>query len=345
MVILIPAYQPDEKLYNLVRELKAVADYPILIVNDGSSEDRAPLFERLREHADVIGYEGNRGKGAAIKYALVHVQEHYAADEGVITVDADGQHLPVDVMRVTKAWEAAPNKIVLGSRRFTGKVPFKSRFGNAITRGVFAISTGVRLHDTQTGLRAFSVSRIPMMLDMTGDRYEYEINVLLYATRHKIPIEEIPIETVYIEDNASSHFKPVHDAWLIYKMILLFVGSSFASMLVDYVLVIVLTATLSPYLAKAKVLLVSTIAARVVSSLVNYSINRKLVFQNRDRLSMLRYYLVVAGIWAVNYGLLYLVSLAMPVAVGKVLVELLLYPVSFLLQRSFVFPTSKEEIR
>jgi len=180
---------------------------------------------------------------------------------------------------------------------------------------------------------------------MTGDRYEYEINVLLYATRHKIPIEEVPIETVYIEDNASSHFKPLRDAWLIYKMILLFVGSSFTSMLVDYVLVIVLTAVMTPHLAKAKTLLISTIVARVISALVNYSINRKLVFQNRDRLSLLRYFFVVAGIWAVNYGLLYFVSLVMPVAVGKVIVELLLYPISFLLQRNFVFPMSKEEIR
>ena len=345
MVIVIPAYQPDEKLYNLVKDLKVVADYPILIVNDGSSEDRAPLFERLQKDAVVIGYEGNRGKGAAIKYGLAYIQEHYAADEGVITVDADGQHLPADVMRVCAAWEASPDKIILGSRRFTGKVPFKSRFGNALTRGVFAISTGVRLHDTQTGLRAFAVSRIPMMLDMSGDRYEYEINVLLYATRHKIPIVEIPIETVYIEDNASSHFKPLRDAWLIYKMILLFVGSSFTSMLVDYVLVIVLTHAMSPHLAKAKALLVSTIAARVVSSLVNYSINRKLVFQHRDRLSILRYFLVVAGIWAVNYGILYFVSLVMPVAVGKAIVELLLYPVSFLLQRNFVFPNGKEDSR
>lgn len=344
MVIVIPAYQPDEKLYHLVMGLKAVADYPILIVNDGSSPDRAPLFERLKEHAVIIGYENNRGKGAAIRYALVHIQEHYAADDGVITVDADGQHLPLDVMRVTAVWEQSPDKIVLGSRRFTGKVPFKSRAGNAITRGVFAISTGVGLHDTQTGLRAFSVSRIPMMLDMKGDRYEYEINVLLYATRHKIPIQEVPIETVYIEDNASSHFNPVRDAWLIYKMILLFVGSSFTAMFVDYVLVIALTAATAS-LPQAKSLLISTIAARVVSSLINYSINRKLVFQHRDRCSILRYFLVVAGIWAVNYGLLYLLAFIMRVAVGKLIVELLLYPVSFLLQRSFVFPASKEGSR
>lgn len=64
------------------------------------------------------------------------------------------------------------------------------------------------VYDTQTGLRAFSVSRIPMMLEMQGERYEYEINVLLYATRRKIPIQEVEIATVYLDGNQTSHFNP-----------------------------------------------------------------------------------------------------------------------------------------
>lgn len=344
MIVIIPAYQPDEKLWGLVTSLKDVCDYPIVIVNDGSDESRQPLFDRLSEHATVLTHSVNRGKGAALKTALRFVQEHYAANEGVITVDADGQHLPADIVRVAEAWEAAPEKLVLGSRRFTGKVPFKSRAGNAITRFVFGLSTGVKVFDTQTGLRAFGVFRIPMMLSMKGDRYEYEINVLLYATRHRIPIEEVWIETVYIEDNASSHFHPVRDAWRIYKMILLFVASSLLAMVVDYVLVIAISAaafTLPP----ARALLISTITARIISSLVNYFINCKLVFEHRERSSIFRYYLLVAIIWAVNYGLLFLITKVMPVTVGvgKLIVEAVLYPVSFLLQRTFVFPPRSEE--
>lgn len=344
MVVLIPAYQPDEKLYRLVTDLRDACDYAILIVNDGSSAACAPLFERLQALATVIGYQENRGKGAAIKYALTYVGEHYPAYDGVVIADADGQHLPKDIIRVAEAWAQSPDKLVLGSRRFTGKVPFKSRAGNAITRGVFAISTGVKLHDTQTGLRAFSASRIPEMLAMKGERYDYEINVLLYATRHGIPIEELPIETVYIENNASSHFKPLRDAWRIYRMIFLFVGSSFLAMAVDYVLVILLTALLAK-LPDATALLCSTITARLVSSFINYFINRRVVFETRGRSVILRYYLLAAGIWAANYGLLNLTTLILPVSIGKLLVELLLYPVSFLLQRAFVFPVSKEENR
>lgn len=340
MVVVIPAYQPDEKLLQLVLALRETTDYPILIVNDGSSADLDALFRSLEPYAKVLTHPENRGKGAALKTALRYVQEHYPADEGVVTVDADGQHLPKDIVRVAEAWEAAPEKLVLGSRRFTGKVPFKSRAGNAITRLVFAVSTGVKVFDTQTGLRAFGVFRIPMMLAMKGERYEYEINVLLYATRHRVPIEEVPIETVYIEDNKSSHFNPVRDAWRIYKMILLFAASSLLAMVIDYVLVLALSAALNGVVPHA--LLISVVGARVLSSLANYFINCKLVFENRTKSSILRYYLLVVAILAANYGLMELITLVMPLAVGKLLVELVLYPVSFYLQRKFVFPPESE---
>lgn len=340
MVVIIPAYQPDEKLRRLVLELKEKTDYDIIIVNDGSSADHAPLFEDLSQVARVIVHSVNRGKGAALKTALTYVRDCYPADEGVVTVDADGQHLVSDIVRVSEAWQLAPERLVLGSRRFTGKVPFKSRAGNAITRLVFAVSTGVKVFDTQTGLRAFGVFRIPMMLEMKGDRYEYEINVLLYATRHRIPIEEVTIETVYIEDNASSHFNPVRDAWRIYKMILLFAMSSLVAMALDYVLVLAISAALGDM---RQALLISVISARVLSSLANYFINCKLVFENHSRSSVMRYYALATGILAVNYALMELITMVMPLAVGKLLVEVALYPLSFYLQRKYVFPPESEE--
>ena len=344
MVIIIPAYQPDEKLYRLVIKLKAVCNYSIIIVNDGSSEDRKPLFDKLHQHATVLNHATNRGKGASIKTALGFVQEHYGTDEGIVTVDADGQHLPEDVVRVSETWKNAPEKLVLGSRRFTGKVPFKSRAGNAITRFVFRLSTGVKLFDTQTGLRVFSASRIPMMLSMKGNRYEYEINVLLYATRHRVPIEEVPIETVYIANNASSHFQPLRDGWRIYKMIIFFVASSLIAMITDYVLFIIAVAiTTMPMLSRETSLLISVFTARVVSSFINYFINRKIVFDYHDKSSVFRYYLLVAAILAANYGLMLLITRFMPAQIGKLFVELLLYPVSFLLQRIFVFPPRNME--
>lgn len=340
MVVIIPAYQPDEKLYNLVLELHEKTDCDLVIVNDGSDPSKRPLFDSLEPYAKIFHHSSNRGKGAALKTALHYIQEQYAPDEGIVTIDADGQHLPDDIIRVCNAWEAAPEKLVLGSRQFTGNVPFKSRAGNTITRLVFAASTGIKVFDTQTGLRAFGAFRIPMMLEMKGDRYEYEINVLLYATRHRIPIEEVPIETVYIEENKSSHFNPIRDAWRIYKMILFFVASSLVAMLLDYVLVLLLS---SVTMGIPQSLLISVVGARVLSSLSNYFMNCKLVFEHRSRSSIIRYYLLVAGILALNYGMMVVVTRIMPLPVGKLLVELLLYPLSFYMQRKYVFPPESEE--
>ena len=341
MVVIIPAYQPDEKLYRLVLDLHEQTDFDLVVVDDGSDRDCRELFVSLEPYAKVLKHMQNRGKGAALKTALSYISERYPADEGIVTIDADGQHLPEDIIRVSKAWEAEPEKLVLGSRQFTGNVPFKSRAGNAITRTVFAASTGVKIFDTQTGLRAFGVFRIPMMLEMKGDRYEYEINVLLYATRHRIPIEEVTIETVYIEDNKSSHFNAVRDGWRIYKMILFFVASSMVAMLLDYVLLLLFSATTK---GMAQSLLLSVVGARILSSLANYFMNCKLVFEHRSRASILRYYVLVTGILIINYALMVAITQVMPLAVGKIIVELALYPISFFMQRKYVFPPQSEEI-
>lgn len=334
MIVVIPAYEPDEKLLHVVDDLRRDTAYAIVVVDDGSSAAAQPVFAALPEDVALLRHAENRGKGRALKTAYEYIAAHFPQTEGVVTVDADGQHLPADVARVSEEWAAHPETLVLGSRRFTGDVPWRSRTGNAITRAVFRLSTGVAVFDTQTGLRAFAVSRIPMMLEMRGERYEYEINVLLYATRQRIPIREVTIETVYITDNASSHFHPLRDSWRIYKMILLFVASSLLSALVDYVLVLAFSAV---FAMQAQGLLLSVVLARVISSFLNYMLNRKFVFGDRSRRSVLRYYLVAAGILLANYGLLSALSAVLPLALAKLLVELALYPLSFYLQRKFVF--------
>lgn len=334
MIVVIPAYEPDEKLLHVVDDLRRDTAYAIVVVDDGSSAAAQPVFAALPEAVTLLRHAENRGKGRALKTAYEYIAAHFPQTEGVVTVDADGQHLPADVMRVSEEWADHPEALVLGSRRFTGNVPWRSRTGNAITRAVFRLSTGVAVFDTQTGLRAFAVSRIPMMLEMRGERYEYEINVLLYATRQRIPIREVTIETVYIADNASSHFHPLRDSWRIYKMILLFVASSLLSALVDYVLVLAFSAV---FAMQAQGLLLSVVLARVISSFLNYMLNRRFVFGDRSRRSVLRYYLVAAGILLANYGLLSALSAVLPLAFAKLLVELALYPLSFYLQRRFVF--------
>lgn len=339
MVAVIPAYQPDEKLLGVAESLLKQTDYAVLIVDDGSRESCQPIFAQLEgyDRITVLHHEVNKGKGAAMKTAFRYIQEHMPEEEGLITIDADGQHLTPDVIRVVNTFREHRDALVTGSRRFTGDVPFKSMAGNTITRGVFAISTGVRVYDTQTGLRAFATALIPQMLSLQGDRYEYEISQLLYCCRERIPIVEVPIETVYIEDNASSHFHPLRDGWKIYKIILSFASSSLLSFLFEYVVFLALSALIEDTLVGK--LLISTVVSRVLSSILNYYLNQKMVFEQHNRTSFVKYVITAVLVYGLHYGLLYLstFTIGIPRTIGYILVQLIVYPVSFYLQRKFVF--------
>jgi len=346
MIVVIPAYQPDEKLKKLVRELKEQTDYTVIVVDDGSSKACTPLFDALESSAIVLRQHPNKGKGAAMKMAFAYAAEHFPSDEGIVTADADGQHLIADIVRVSEEWKAFPETLVTGGRRFTGNVPWRSRAGNAITRFVFSVSTGVKVYDTQTGLRAFAVNRVPAMLKLKGNRYEYEINQLLYCTRHRIPIREVGIETVYIQDNASSHYRALIDSARIYKVIGLFVSSSVICFFFEYALTLTLSHVIGSrsQLAPAMILFLSTILPRVLSAALNYLLNLKVVFKSHNKTSFPRYALVALVVYGVYYVLMHGLTISLlpvPKFIAIVLAQLMCYPLNFYLQRRFVFAERK----
>lgn len=217
-VILIPAYQPTDALVSLT-EILSSRGYTIVCVDDGSGADFDGIFENTAEFAEVLRYPNNLGKGGALKHGIRHIMSdaRYSNFKYIVTADADGQHKPDDIEKVIRETEVFGG-LVLGVRFFTGKVPLRSRFGNSITRFVFALLTGKHISDTQTGLRGFEIS--PIYTDIAGERYEYEMNVLLTAAEEDIPIYEVPIETVYENNNEGSHFRPLRDSARIYKTIL-----------------------------------------------------------------------------------------------------------------------------
>ena len=104
-----------------------------------------------------------------------------------------------------------PEGLVLGVREFAGKIPFRSRLGNVWTRALFRLVTGISLRDTQTGLRGIPRGLFERLLGIPGDRYEYELRMLVDARFHPSPPLQVPIETVYIDGNKSSHFRPFED--------------------------------------------------------------------------------------------------------------------------------------
>ena len=219
MIVLIPAYEPDEQLIMLVKRFTEQTDFSLVVVNDGSSPDKDAVFAALPPSVTVLRHEQNRGKGCAMKTGMAYIWEHFPHDEGVVVVDADGQHLLPDVLRVCDALHEHPDALILGSRRFTGNVPLRSKLGNKITRSFMKLACGVGVTDTQTGLRAIARKHLPLMCSIGGERYEYETQMLLSLKGAGLGVGEVVIDTVYIDENQTSHFNTVKDSWRIYKLI------------------------------------------------------------------------------------------------------------------------------
>lgn len=345
MVVVIPAYEPNEELENLVSELNCM-NYRIVIVNDGSSPDKNVIFERLKDKATILHHTVNYGKGRAIKTALHYISEHMPEESGVVTVDADGQHQSNDIVSVCQSLRYHNEKLILGVRKFEGKVPLRSRFGNAVTRAVFSLASGKKLWDTQTGLRAFRTELIPFMLNIKGDRYEYEMNMLLNCAECGVDWVEVPIRTVYLNDrNTYSHFHPFKDSLRIYQSILKFSGSSFISFVLDYILFNIFSLFLG-ILSFRNPIFFSNILARVISCGFNYHLNKKYVFHSYgNHMKALKYFTLAFGILAANTVLLQiLTTIGIPAFSAKIMTEIILFIGSMLVQRFLIFIPEKNKI-
>lgn len=337
----IPAYEPDEKMLAVIDDISSLTDFHIIVINDGSGKDKLPIFAEAAKKAIVLTHEVNKGKGRGIKTALEYIKEHEADTVGIVIADADGQHKVEDIIRVSEALKSSPDKLIMGCRRFSGKIPLRSKFGNNITKFVFSFAAGVKVSDTQTGLRGFSSKLIPFMLSVNGDRYEFEMNMLLECAREGIRFYEVPIETVYLGKNESSHFNPIKDSWRIYKDILKFSCSSLLSFCVDYIFYSIF-AMISGSVA------FSNICARVISSIFNFSMNKKFVFKNKEGIvkTAAKYFLLAALILAANTIMLELCVkyLIHNKYISKILIEVLLFFISWAAQKSFVFRKRERKI-
>lgn len=341
MYVLIPAYQPDARLPRLILELhRADPSTKIVVVDDGSGQKFSDIFEAsATAGAHVISYEHNRGKGYALREGFTWIRD-VAGDspECVVTADADGQHTLNDIFRVGRRCTDT-GKSVLGVREFVGHVPARSRIGNTATSALFWLATGWKLKDTQTGLRAFPVALLPALLEVQGDRYEYELRVLLHLAKFRHPVTQIPIETIYEAGNPTSHFHPLQDSARIWAPLLKFAASSGVATIIDYVLVLVLNALTGA-------LFFPVIAARLVSASVNFAMNRR-VFEATGvplRRSALRYAALAVAVIAGSYTILaVLTGIGMPLWIAKIIADTTMYLVSYSAQSRYVFAPAQEQ--
>ena len=350
-VILIPSLEPDVRLPAYIQRLKEGGFAHIVVVDDGSSEAYQPIFDQVDQVEDtvVLHHEVNKGKGVALKTGYRYIMENLPDINGVITADADGQHTVADCLHLAEELEKGERALYLGSRDFNQEnVPPKSRGGNKITSVVFKLLYGQYLPDTQTGLRAFRKEELPFMAEVEGERFEYEMKVLIACSRARIPMIPITIETIYEKENEGTHFHPIRDSWRIYKVILggffKFMSVSLICFAIDQLLALILRKWILPPMGLERGsmlnLQVSGWGARLVSSVINFMLNKKLVFRMKGKAGKpaLRYAaLCVAIITISNAGVWALGRIGMADWLAKILMDTALYFLSYRVQDKWVF--------
>ena len=358
MPIVIPSLDPDEKLLTLLSQLEPDANLrPVILVNDGSSEQSASIWQRAEalDGVAVLSHSHNCGKGAALKTAMEHCLRHLPAITGIVTCDCDGQHGATDISALIQRLNEAPDSLILGSRRFSLEgIPLRSRLGNWISRFFSFRMAGVNVSDTQTGLRAIPIDMFLKLLTITYDHFEFETAMLITAARGGIPILEQPVETVYLDGNRSSHFSPMRDSARIYKVLLRgtlqqvrrFIVSSATSAALDLLLFALLFHWLLPH-TRLPLLVSSIVIARICSGAYNYFLNHNWVFgypgcwNPRTALRYLTLALIIAGAsYLLMRQLLPLVATRHATTL-KATVDTALFIASFVIQKIIVFHRKK----
>lgn len=343
IAVIVPSLNPDEKLCKLTLALKVAGFTNIILVDDGSDKLTHKYFDESVKISNCIllRHKVNMGKGRALKTAFKHILDNNKNLVGAVTVDADGQHSVEDTVSCAKALLNNNNCLVMGCRNFLTKdIPARSRIGNVLTCKTIKLLCGISLSDTQTGLRGIPVSYMQDFIEIKGERFEYEMNMLIYAKQNNIPFFEVPIKTIYIEENKTSHFNPLKDSFLIYAVFLKFVFSSMTSALVD-ILVFSLFINIFENISPQFYIYISTILARVISSTVNFIINKKTVFgdKSRDKHTILRYYLLCVVQLSISAILVHAIFSILKIneTIIKLIVDTILFFISFNIQREWVF--------
>lgn len=354
--IIIPAYEPDERMIELLNNIRESDSGTVIIVDDGSGTDYERLFSEAKEIIEPMGgvvlkHEHNCGKGRALKTAFAYVLDNYPDAVGVVTADSDGQHTVECIHKVSGALLENPESLILGVRNFdSDNIPWKSEFGNKLTAKVLGYVSGIRVSDTQTGLRGIPRGFLTPLLGVSGERFEYETRMLL-ESYGKYPIKEVPIRTIYdSETNHQTHFDPFKDSLKIYKILgerfLLFIFASLSSSILDLCLFSLFCYLFKPT-SGAMYITISTVLARIISATYNYAINYKKVFHSEESIprSAVKYaclaviqmacsaILVTGGVW--------LLSMC-PEIIIKIVVDTFLFFVSYKIQQKIIFARHRQ---
>ncbi|PKK94304.1 MAG: family 2 glycosyl transferase [Tenericutes bacterium HGW-Tenericutes-6] len=339
-IILIPAYEPHERLISLIKDIQKYHNYPIIVINDGSNASYDHIFDSIKnDQVHVLKHTTNMGKGHAIKTGLKYIKEQFTDVTHILTCDADGQHAPKDIFHMLESINVYPNHLILGTRDYHDKnMPFKSKLGNQFSSFFFYLNTGKRCHDTQTGLRVIPSDLFSLALSIKDDRFDYEMTFLTSVARASYPIIGIDIDTIYLDHNKASHFRPIRDSMLVYKEPLKFTTIAITSAMIDIglftLLIFIFQGTILEIVSYA------TITARIISGGYNFLLNRIWSFQSKSHVKKdaFRYIILYLSQLALSILFVTLLSYVLKnLTINKMMVDSLLFIMSYYIQKHWVF--------
>lgn len=348
-IILIPAYNPPKEiLSSYLKKLHNEGFNKIVIVNDGSRSEYIDYFDSLKNRGfDIFTHYKNLGKGRALKNAFNYILNTYTKFRYIVTVDSDGQHSVEDVINIINVIKDESKSIMyLGAGNFSEKdVPFKSSFGNKSTSFFYKVLFHDKIQDTQTGLRFIPKDFIIDFMDLDGERFEYEINMLINCSRTDKEVVELPISTLYFDNNSESHFNPIKDSFKIYKVMFKsffnFILSSLSSFVIDIISFTLLLNIFEGSINSFDRILIATGLARIISGIFNYKLNKNFVFKddNKDKTKVFKYMIL----WLIQLFLsAYLVEMIITrynlnASLIKIVVDIIIFMVSFNIQNKHIF--------
>jgi glycosyltransferase involved in cell wall biosynthesis len=305
--LVIPIYCPNEKVLPFLKNFKANDFGLFVVVDDGSGEQYQPVFDAIRDLGifTVLSYPSNKGKGHALKEAFRYIYGQHPEIHGIVTADGDGQHTYKDILRVRDALAEHPDELVMGERDFDSpNVPKRSKGGNRFSSFYFKLFSGKKLPDTQSGLRGIPEGLFPLAIDEQGERYEYEMNFIMDATK-ETTIYQLPIETIYEDGNKVSHFRPFRDTCRIYRTPITYVLVALSSWGIDELAFFLISTFISNELVWRA--FYGVVIARIISGLYNFIINMKVVFPSKGGRGQksLRYAIMFVVNMGLTFGLTY----------------------------------------
>ena len=318
-IVLLVAFEPKSNFLSFVQEIKQ-AGFEVLVINDGSPVSFDSIFLEVSKMVKVLKHEFNRGKGASIKTGLEYIQTYCKENYVVVTMDSGGDYTLEDVEQISKEAIINTNSLLLGSRR-RKNTSIVNNIGKEVMRFAYQKKTGLDIYDTQANLRAFTNFLTPFLLSVKGNRFNYEMNVLLSCAEKKINIKEIALVNKEVEEIVKEeHQEEVIPEREIFKTVCF----SIFGIGIDFCLFLILSLF-------SKNGLLSLVFARILSALFIFNKEKPQMIQKMfDSSKISTYYFLFVGGQLVCSVLLFLLlnsALHLPLLFAKIVTEVAMYAV------------------